>query len=236
MSISITWHGHANFQIAENNLNILIDPFFTGNPMSGCTWNTIARPDLVLVTHMHGDHSGDAVRICVESRAMLGAVVGAAEKLVERGLPQELLLNGIGFNIGGTVEYKGAAVTMTEAFHTTEAGTPTGFIVRLPGGFTVYHAGDTGIFCNMALWGELYPIDLALLPAGGIFTMDARQAAKAAGLLKAKAVIPMHWGTFPALAQSTAEFEKELKTQTPGCKFIKIAPGQTIEHFKVEML
>ena len=225
---TITWHGHANFQIASPGCNIIIDPFFTGNPKATVAWNTITPPDVVLITHVHDDHVGDAVEICKRTGALLGCVVGAAEVLREYGVDSDQILNGIGFNIGGTVSVKGIAITMTEAFHTTAAGAPTGFIITLADGRNIYHAGDTGIFANMAIWGELYPIDLALLPAGGVFTMDARQAALAAKLLRAKAAIPMHWGTFPALAQDTGAFEAELKKTAPACAFLSMKPGDSI--------
>jgi L-ascorbate metabolism protein UlaG (beta-lactamase superfamily) len=229
MSTAITWHGHANFFINSPGCSILIDPFFTGNPKAVCGPDAVPAPDLVLVTHLHGDHSGDTVSICKRTKAMLGAVVGSVERLQAQGVPQDRLLNGIGFNIGGTVTVGSASITMTEAFHTTEAGVPVGYILSLADGLTVYHAGDTGIFANMAVWGELYSIDLALLPIGGVFTMDARQAALAAKMLRAKAVLPMHWGTFPVLAQDTSAFERELAVTAPDCRFVRIAPGQTLD-------
>ena len=229
MSTSILWHGHSNFQINSPGCRILIDPFFTGNPVAKLGWKEAAVPDVVLVTHLHADHAGDAVAVCKETGARLGAVVGVAGPLQELGVPQAQILNGIGFNIGGTVSEKGVSFTMTEAFHTSDSGAPVGYIITLADGFIIYHAGDTGIFANMAVWGELYSIDLALLPVGGVFTMDGRQAAYAAQLLKAKAVIPMHWGTFPVLAQDTAEFERELSKRAPSCRFVRMLPGQTLD-------
>lgn len=228
MSVNITWHGHANFQIESQGLNILIDPFFTGNPKAGLTWDQAPRPDLVLVTHLHGDHAGDAVNLCQKHGAKLGAVVGVAGELMALGVPAELVIGGGGFNIGGTVRHGGASITMTEAFHTSEAGAPVGFIITLQDGFTVYHAGDTGIFRNMKTWGELYSIDLALLPSGGFYTMDARQAALAAAYLKAAVAVPMHWGTFPVLAQDTAEFVEELAALAPDCSPLPMQPGETV--------
>ena len=229
MSTSILWHGHSNFQINSPGCRVFIDPFFTGNPVAKLGWKEAAVPDVVLVTHMHGDHVGDSVVLCKETGAKLGAVVGVAGALQELGIPQAQILNGIGFNIGGMVSEKGVSFAMTEAFHTSDAGAPVGYIITLADGFTIYHAGDTGIFANMALWGDLYSIDLALLPVGGVFTMDGRQAAYAAQLLKAKAVIPMHWGTFPVLAQDTAEFERELAKRVPSCRFVRMLPGQTLD-------
>lgn len=226
MGTTITWHGHANFQLDFNDVTIYIDPFFTGNSKADIRWEEAKKADLVLLTHMHGDHTGDAVALCRRDKAMLGGIVGMGEALAELGLPYELLLNRGGFNIGGTVDFKGIKITMTEAFHSTEAGAPTGFIISFPDGITVYHAGDTGIFRNMKTWGKLYAIDLALLPAGGVYTMDARQAALAASYLAAKAACPMHWGTFPALAQSPDDFCRELAARAPGCKALVLTPGQ----------
>lgn len=229
MANTLIWHGHSNFAIHSTHCNILIDPFFTHNPCATVSWDSVPKPDIVLVTHLHGDHEGDAVAICKATGAKLGAIVGAAEVLQQKGIPAEQILNGIGFNIGGTITEKGVGITMTQAFHTSEAGAPAGYIITLEDGYTIYHAGDTGIFDSMALWGELYSIDLALLPTGGVFTMDARQAALAARLLKAKAVVPMHWGTFPVLAQNTEEFERELGLQAKDCRFVRMKPGQTLD-------
>jgi L-ascorbate metabolism protein UlaG (beta-lactamase superfamily) len=229
MNTIITWHGHANFQLACGDLNILIDPFFTSSPTADCAWEEAPRPDLVLLTHLHGDHLGDAIALCRKHGASLGAVVGAGEALVRDGLPAGLLLNGTGFNIGGSLSFKGATITMTEATHTSEAGAPAGFIISLPDGLTVHHAGDTGIFSNMKTWGELYTIDVTLLPAGGVFTMDARQAALAASFLRAKVAIPMHWGTFPALARHMRDFPSLLAQAAPACKAVLLEPGRSFD-------
>ena len=134
---------------------------------------------------------------------------------------------GIGFNIGGTIEVKGVRVTMTQAFHTSESGAPAGYVVTMPDGFTFYHAGDTGLFSSMELIGSLYPLDLALLPVGGFFTMDGLQAAHAARLLKPKAVIPMHWGTFPVLAKDTSAFASHLASVAPDVRLVSMKPGDS---------
>ncbi|MDR1958249.1 MAG: metal-dependent hydrolase [Planctomycetaceae bacterium] len=223
MTTKIQWHGHSNFQISEDGVNIIVDPFF---PTDVAAWKRIAPPDLVLVTHDHSDHVGSAVEICRLTGAMLGCVVGTAEPLLKRGLPQSQVLNGIGFNIGGTVSFRNTQITMTQAFHSSDSGVPVGYIVKMPSGFTWYHAGDTGIFASMEILGKLYPIDTALLPMGGVFTMEARQAALACSLLQAKSVIPMHWGTFPVLSQNTDRFREELTLLCPDCRFIALKPGE----------
>lgn len=228
----ITWHGHSNFQIQQNtpsgSVNLIVDPFF--GPTAKASWDEIAVPDLVLVTHDHGDHVGNAIELCQKhSEAMLASVVGTAESLAARGIPAAQVLNGIGFNIGGTVSHKGVAITMTQAFHSSETSVPVGYIMTMPNGFTIYHAGDTGIFSSMEILGRLYNIDLALLPVGGVFTMDHNQAAMATSLLQAKAVIPMHWGTFPVLAQSTEPFAQALAQHAPHCSLYTVEAGASLE-------
>ncbi len=229
MAHKLTWHGHANFQIATVGANILIDPFFEGNPSASTSAREIEKPDLVLLTHDHPDHVGQAAEICIQTGAALGAVVGTAEKFVEMGVPAGQIINGIGFNIGGSIEFKGVTVTMTQAYHTSESGCPVGYIVTLEDGYTLYHSGDTGVFTDMALWGDLYPMDLALLPIGGVFTMDPRQAAVACRLLGCRRVAPMHWGTFPVLESGTEVFGRELVESAPDTELLQLLPGQTVE-------
>ena len=228
MSMQLTWHGHANFQIQCDGVNVLIDPFFTGNPSATKTPDAIARPDIVAVTHMHGDHLGDAVAILKGSGASLATCVGVGEQFQAQGIPAEQIINGHGFQIGGTVTCKGVSITMTQAFHTIDGVAPVGFIFTFPCGYTVYHAGDTGVFGSMGIFGELYDIDLALLPAGSLYTMDKKQAAYAAKLLKAKTVIPMHWGTFPVLDQSMDDFPAIVSAQAPAARAIVMKPGEII--------
>lgn len=224
----ITWYGHSAFKISDGAVSVLIDPFLDDNPTCPAKAQSVGPVDIVLVTHDHGDHVGQAVSICQNTGAMLGAVVGTAERMVEAGVPQAQVFIGIGFNIGGTVEHKGVRVTMTPAFHTSETGQPVGYIIRMPDGTTIYHSGDTCIFGDMSIWGNLHKLDVALLPIGGIFTMDASQAAAACALLHPRKVIPMHWGTFPVLAQDTAAFKNELRNVAPRCACLDIRPGQTI--------
>ncbi|SBW03746.1 conserved hypothetical protein [uncultured delta proteobacterium] len=228
MSNQLTWHGHANFQIQYDGVNIIVDPFFTGNPKATKKPEGIDKPDIVAVTHMHGDHSGDAVTIVKNTGAFLATCVGVGEQFQAQGVPAEQIINGHGFQIGGTVTCKGVAITMTQAFHTIDGVAPVGYIFTFPSGYTVYHAGDTGIFGTMGVFGELYDIDLALLPAGSCYTMDVKQAAYAAKLLKAKTVIPMHWGTFPVIAQTMDDFPAAVAKQAPNCRCIIMNPGETI--------
>ncbi len=227
--IKLTWHGHANFQIVSPEVSIIIDPWFKGNPSVSYGIDKCEKVDLVLITHDHFDHLGDAVEVCNKFSAYVGAVVETAEKLKNLGISEDRILNGIGFNIGGTIDFKGVKITMVQAVHTSGTGVPVGYILRFEDGYCIYHAGDTGLFSSMELFGELYSIDLALLPIGGIFTMDPTQAAYACKLLKCKSVIPMHWGSFPILEKDTNRFAEELKRLNVDCKIIPIAPGESVE-------
>ncbi|WP_045211295.1 metal-dependent hydrolase [Desulfonatronovibrio magnus] len=228
MSNQILWHGHANFEIITPNLNIIIDPWFQGNPSAQTEWQQIEKADLILITHDHADHIGQAVEICQKTGASIGAIVEVAAKFQELGVPQDKIVNGIGFNIGGTIQYQGISVTMIQADHSSEKGECVGFIITLENNTVIYHAGDTSIFSSMGLWGELFDIDVAILPIGGVFTMDPRQAALACSLLKCKKVIPMHWGSFPVLEQGTDLFQQELTLRSPETEMIVIKPGQKI--------
>jgi L-ascorbate metabolism protein UlaG (beta-lactamase superfamily) len=172
---------------------------------------------------------GQAVDICKATGAHVGAVVETAGKLVHSGVPEEQIVNGIGFNIGGTVEFKGIQVTMVQAFHSSATGCPVGYILTLEDGYCLYHAGDTGIFSSMELFGKMFSIDLAVLPIGGIFTMDPSQAAMACNLLQCKNVLPMHWGSFPVLEQNTDRFARELKQAGASARLINLEPGQSME-------
>ncbi len=230
MSLELIWHGHSTIQIITPVINIVIDPFFDGNPVCSTKWEDI-ETNMVLVTHggsSHGDHEGQVVEIATRNHAKVGAIVELAASLAERGLERELLLNGIGWNIGGTINWQGTHVTMVPAFHSSGYGAPAGYIVQLPDGYTIYHAGDTSLFGDMALLGKKYSINLALLPAGGLFTMDMEDAACAAGLLGAKTAMPIHWGTFPLLAQSAEPFVQALHVHAPSCKALCMLPGQCV--------
>jgi L-ascorbate metabolism protein UlaG (beta-lactamase superfamily) len=228
-SNTLTWHGHSNFQITTPKCTILIDPWFEGNPSACVGSDACGQVDLVLVTHDHDDHIGQAADICKTTGAHAGAVVETAGKLVHSGVPEGQIVNGIGFNIGGTVEYKGVQVTMVQAFHSSATGCPVGYILTLEDGYCLYHAGDTGIFSSMELFGKMFSIDLAVLPIGGIFTMDPSQAAMACNLLQCKNVLPMHWGSFPVLEQNTDRFARELKQAGASARLINLEPGQSME-------
>ncbi|MEG2173501.1 MAG: metal-dependent hydrolase [Desulfovibrionaceae bacterium] len=231
---NITWYGHSAFKISSSGISIIVDPFLDGCPTCPISWKDVGPVDLVLVTHDHGDHTGKAVDICKASGAMLGCVVGTAENMVHVGVPAAQICNGIGFGMGGTVTVRGARVTMVPAFHTSDSGLPVGYIVTMPDGFTWYHAGDTCVYGDMALWGNMYSLDVALLPIGGTFTMDAAQAAVACTLLRPHYVIPMHWGTFPVLADSTEPFKEALHKNGCRAACVDMVPGDTVQLEKIK--
>lgn len=130
-------------------------------------------------------------------------------------------------NIGGSFEMNGVTVTMTQAFHSAEVGVPTGFIIQFPGGANIYHAGDTGIFNSMKILGKLYALHVALLPIGGVFTMDPRQAAMAVARLKPSKAIPMHFGTFPILELNADRFVLLASAEAPDTEVVVLEPGNS---------
>jgi L-ascorbate metabolism protein UlaG (beta-lactamase superfamily) len=229
MANSIRWLGHSCFMVkTARGKVIIIDPWITGNPLCPIKLEEITQADLVLVTHDHFDHSSHAADIAKQTGA---TVVGCPETVgrlkTGQALPEgQVVFWGIGMNIGGTARVGDIAITMTQALHSSETGVPAGYIITLEDGTVIYHAGDTGIFSSMQLLGELYPIDVALLPIGGCFTMDPFQAARAVKLMKPGKVIPMHYRTFPILEQDASRFVALVKDQTPGVDVIVLEPGQ----------
>lgn len=217
----VTWFGHAAFSIEMAENVVLIDPFLDRNPVSPVKAADITRADVIFVTHDHGDHLGDAFTICKRTNATLVAAVELADYAEQNGVKKVE-----GLNIGGSVKIKEVKLTVVQALHTASRGAPTGVIIE-GGRKTVYHAGDTGLFGDMRFLGEFYKPDLALIPIGGYYTMDARTGAEAVKLLDPKAVIPMHYKTFNVLAQSPDEFVKYVKKKAPKTKVVVLKPGES---------
>jgi L-ascorbate metabolism protein UlaG (beta-lactamase superfamily) len=235
---NFTWYGHACVEVrTPGGKVILIDPWF-GNPLSPRTAESVQVCDLMLVTHGHGDHLGNAVAIASRLKPAWPCIHEMSLWLA-RTLPggSDAI---IGMNKGGTVEVAGVKVTMVHADHsagdwnaggetTLYLGEPAGFVVELENGFRFYHAGDTAVFGDMALIRDLYRPDLALLPIGGHYTMGPREAALAVELLGVKHVMPIHYGTFPALAGTPAALRSEIDARgLAGVEVHAPEPGGTV--------
>ena len=218
--MKITWLGHSGFRIETSGAVLLVDPWLTGNPMfpEDRRAEAIAGATHVLVSHGHGDHSGDALAIAKET----GAVILGIYDLVT-WWAETHGVEVVGFNKGGTVEAGDARVTMVNAVHSSSvagpqgpvyAGTESGFMIAAEG-HTVYFSGDTDVMADMAVFHDLHKPDIGILCAGGHFTMDMERAAYAARkFFDFDLVIPCHYRTFPLLAQSA----EPLKAALPGVK------------------
>jgi L-ascorbate metabolism protein UlaG (beta-lactamase superfamily) len=233
-STKIKWISHAGFQVTSGTGKVIyIDPWFD-NPLAAMKLDEVREATLVLVTHDHFDHVGQAAEIVHKTSGLLVANVETARRLQnDAKIPSEKVCYfGHGMNIGGNLVYEGISVTMTQAFHSTETGVPCGYIVRLEDGTTIYHAGDTGIFESMKTFGELYQIDIAMLPIGSVFTMDPVQAARATKMLSPKKVIPMHFKTFPILVQDPSDFIDLARKDALNVEVIRLSPGEEYTYSK----
>lgn len=229
---ALTWYGHAAFKYTSASGKVfLIDPWLT-NPKAPKNVN-VGHVDVILVTHGHSDHVGEAFALAQKNNATFVASYELTEIAQKHGVQNVQPLNP-----NGSATYGGVTVTAVEAVHSSSykdgdnllyAGAPIGFIIQEKGQSTLYHAGDTGIFQGMSLISQMYEPAVAMLPIGGVFTMKPAEAAKAAGLLRARAIIPMHFGTFPALTGTPSELQKELARQAPMSKARELTPGKEIK-------
>ena len=219
----VKWLGHAAFEILLDGKIIIVDPWLSTNPKAPCKPEDIKKADIVLVTHDHGDHLGDAVEIAKRTGACFAGVFELANFMKEKGVEKS-----IGMNIGGDTLINGIKIILVPAFHSAERGREVGYIIKGKEA-SIYHAGDTGLFYDIKLYAELYSIDIALVPIGGLFTMDPYQAAKFVSLIKPKVAIPMHYGTFPPINRSPNDFAKAVKELGLETRVIILKPGEKYE-------
>lgn len=217
--MQLTWLGHSCV-LLKGSRKVLIDPFIEGGSVAG------TDPDIVAITHGHEDHMGEA-RILNRKTV---AITEIAKYLKAKGMDAE------GMNIGGSLTLDGITFTMTPAMHSSfieeaglgfSGGSPAGFVVGMDG-VKVYHAGDTGLFSDMRLIGDLYHPDIALLPIGGRYTMGVAEAMMAANFIGAKTVIPIHYNTWEKIGADPLRFKEALERTTDiSVRILK--PGETID-------
>ncbi len=217
--MQLTWLGHSCVLLSGSK-KVLIDPYIEGGSVRE------TDPDIVAVTHGHADHMGEAVAL---NRKTV-AITEIARYLKTKGLPVESM------NIGGTIRVDGISFTMTAALHSSfiegagpgfSAGAAAGFVIGMDG-VNVYHAGDTALFSDMKLIGELYHPDIALLPIGGRFTMGIAEAMMAATFIGAKTVIPIHYNTWEKITADPHQFKKAIE-RTTDIKVTILKPGESMQ-------
>ena len=224
---TLTWLGHATFRVdTPGGKRVYIDPFLNGNPKCPENEQQPERVDIIGITHGHGDHVGDAIDLAKKHSCDVVAPVELADWISGQGVEK-----AHDPNKGGTVAIDGIKFTLTNAFHSSSnddgayMGEPCGIVLEVEDGTKVYFAGDTCLFGDMQLIGRLYSPDVAVLPIGGHYTMDPKEAAVALELLGTKRCVPCHFGTFPILAGTP----QQLKKLVPDVDVAEIEPGGSIE-------
>jgi L-ascorbate metabolism protein UlaG (beta-lactamase superfamily) len=235
--MDIIFHGHACFELVDGDHRVLVDPFLKpNNPAATVTADEIEDPSHILITHGHVDHVADAVPIAKRTGAHCIAIVELAKWLEGQGV--ETTSDP---NLGGTVETDWGWVKLVPAWHTNTLpgdpddpysaesgvaiGTPAGLVINI-GGVTVYHLGDTALFGDLKLIADRTPVDVALIPIGGHYTMDRHDAVTAAELIGAKTVIPMHYDTFPPIKTDAEAFKSDVESKTSS-KVVVLEPEGT---------
>jgi L-ascorbate metabolism protein UlaG (beta-lactamase superfamily) len=231
---AITWLGHATVLITTpKGTNILIDPFIEYNPKFPKGYKLPEKIDILLLTHGHMDHIADAIPVAKNHGATTYGMVELIGYLNAKGLDEK---KSTGMNIGGSHTQADVTFTMTEARHSSSAedggkivycGNPAGFVIAIENGPVVYHAGDTSAFSDMQLIRELHHPTLAMLPIGDHYTMGPKTAALAAKFIGAKTILPIHWGTFPALTGTPEALQKELAGTS--VEVLHTDPGKVIQ-------
>jgi L-ascorbate metabolism protein UlaG (beta-lactamase superfamily) len=229
----LTFLGHSTFHlVTAGGQRILLDPWVINNPRTPTDKKDITVLDSILISHGHGDHIGDAVEIGKATGAQTVTNYETAHWLGKKGIE-----NTVPMNKGGTVNVGGIKVTMVHADHScgildgdemVYGGEASGYIVELESGFRLYHAGDTAVFGDLKLIGEIYKPDVALLPIGDRFVMSPTEAAWATRLLGVTEVIPMHFATFPLLTGTPEAFRSELDRLGVKANVTVLEPGETL--------
>jgi L-ascorbate metabolism protein UlaG (beta-lactamase superfamily) len=230
-TMTITYAGHSAVFVTLGGLRVALDPWLHGNPLCPLALQTPEKLDLIVLSHGHSDHAGDAVRVAKITGAKLAATYELAMIMIGEGVPAEQV---IPMNKGGVVDVAGVSVRLVHAFHsssydgshgTVYAGEPSGIVISA-GSKTLYHAGDTELFSDMKLIGELYRPDVAMVPIGDRFTMGPKEAARAASWLTCGLAIPIHYKTFGLLTGTYDEFAVECDAH--GVKHRELEPGESL--------
>jgi len=229
-SLAFTWLGHSTFLLrSPGGKRLLLEPWVASNPACPAEAKKLGALDLILISHGHSDHAGDAVSI---ARATGAHVIANYEVCL--WLEASGIQNTAPMGHGGTQVVAGIAVTMVNAVHGSSAvedgrvvylGHPAGYVLRFEDGITIYFAGDTDLFGDMRLIGELYRPAIAFLPIGDRFTMGPAAAARAAEWLGVRQVVPMHYGTFPFLTGTPAQLRALVEPK--GVQVLELQPGET---------
>ena len=230
--IKLTWLGHATFRIqTPKGKTLYIDPWLTQNPLTPAAEKEVRKCDIMLCSHAHFDHIGDAVSVIQKHQPKVVAIFELGTWLGKKGAK-----NVSPMNKGGTQKVDDVEVTMVHAVHSCGiqeddgsiiyGGEACGYVIHFDNGLRLYHAGDTAVFGDMAIIRDLYAPDIACLPIGDHFVMSPKEAAYACSLLRPKAVIPMHFGTFPLLRGTPAELKQLVADM--GVEVIDMKPGETI--------
>src|SRR5262245_28065010 len=231
---TLTWLGHNTFRLSTRDGKVvLLDPWVEGNPACPKGSKSFERIDVMTISHGHGDHMSDAVTLGKKFSPKVICNYEIHLYLKSKGLNATSPMT-----TGGTQEAARVPSTMTHAINSSGiedggqviyGGEPCGFVLTLEDGTRFYHAGDTAVFSDMALIGELYAPEIALLPIGDLFTMSPREAAVAARLLKPKLIVPMHHGTFPALTGTPEALREELAKLRLSAEVVALRPGESLE-------
>jgi L-ascorbate metabolism protein UlaG (beta-lactamase superfamily) len=230
---SLTWLGHSTFKLVTRGAKtVLLDPWVENNPACPKELKTFDKIDIMTISHGHGDHMGDAITL---GKKFKPTVVCNYE--IHAYLQKKGIANTSPMNKSGTQEVGGLRFTMVHAVHSSGiedgaqmiyGGEPCGFVITLEDGTRLYHAGDTGLIPDFALVAEVYAPEIVLMPIGDLYTMGPREAAVAARLLKPKWIVPMHYGTFPALTGNPDALREELKKQGVSAEVVALRPGETL--------